>query len=45
MNISQLKVKVTASITVNSLYEWNKFNLAVVNEIIFQLQNSSHADT
>ena len=38
-------VKITASMDVNSMLKCNEFNLNDVNEIIFQLQDSSHTGT
>ena len=45
INIKQVIVKVKASMTINSMFKCNKFNLAEVNEIIFQLQYSNHTCT
>ena len=42
MDIYYLIVKFTASMAVNSMLKWKEFNLAEVNEVIFQLQDSSH---
>ena len=40
MNIYNLIVKFTASVAVNSMFKCKEFNLAEVNEVIFQLQDS-----
>ena len=45
MNICQLIAKVAASMPVGSMFGCNKSHLAEGNEIIFQLQHSSHTDT
>ena len=45
MNICQLIAKVAASMPVGSMFGCNKSHLAEDNEIIFQLQYSSHTDT
>ena len=42
MNIYYQIVKFMASVAVNSMFKCKEFNLAEVNEVIFQLQDSSH---
>ena len=40
MNIYYLIVKFTASVSVNAMFKCKEFNLAEVNWVIFQLQDS-----
>ena len=45
MNICYVIAKFTASVAVNSMFKCKEFNLAEVNGVILQLQDSSHTGT